>query len=89
VLAQDLNVEQPNANTVRISGQVSEEHRVNNESKYYFREIHKSRFSREIVLPNYIEGEPEAALKDGILTLKWKHNAKKLPKTKKIDVKTG
>jgi HSP20 family molecular chaperone IbpA len=82
---------EPNGDFVRISGEMSEEYRSPEGSKYMVTELHKSRFSREVSIPDFVEGDPEATIKDGIITLTWKAN---LPKPeeksqpKLIEVKT-
>lgn len=76
---------------VSISGQMNSEFRIDNENtKVSYKELYKSKFRRDIELPHYVEGEPEAELKDGILTLKWKHNLKRPPPdVKKVAIKSG
>jgi HSP20 family molecular chaperone IbpA len=71
---------------VRISGEMSEEYRSPDNATYSLRELHKSSFRREVMLPHYIEGEPEAKVKDGILTLRWRHRMKPEVKPKVISV---
>lgn len=64
-----------NSHIVKISGRIAEEYRYEDtSSKTIHKELHKSKFIRSVTLPEYVDGEPEATLKDGILTLKWKHN---------------
>lgn len=71
---------------VRISGEMAKEHKSET-AQYQIREMHKSRFSREIYLPDEATGEPEAEIKNGILSLSWKY-AKPEPvaKTKLIKI---
>lgn len=60
-----------------ISGQMHSTYRNEREpSKMAYKELYMSKFRRDISLPNYVSGEPDAELRDGILTLKWKHNLK-------------
>jgi HSP20 family protein len=75
--------------TLRIGGQMAEEYRSPENANYSMRELHKSSFRRELHLPNFIEGEPEAKVKDGLLTLRWKHKIDQeiKPKVKVIEVK--
>jgi HSP20 family molecular chaperone IbpA len=81
----------PQTNTapamLRISGQMSEEYRSPDHAAYHMRELHKSSFRRELVLPDYIEGDPQAKIKDGILTLRWLQKYAAQAKPKVIDVK--
>jgi HSP20 family protein len=98
VKLEDLSVELVNQNDnttdgkktiIQISGQMNAEYRIDNDNtKMHFKELHKSKFNRSVVLPDFIEGEPEAELKDGILILKWKHNLDKPPEKKKISIKS-
>jgi HSP20 family molecular chaperone IbpA len=74
---------------LKISGKMSEEYESPKDATMYRKELRKSSFTREITLPSEIEGEPDASLKDGILTLKWKLKSIEEPKknTIKITVK--
>lgn len=56
--------------TLRISGKMSEEVQTK-DVKYEVRELKKSSFSRTIGLPGWVEGDPEASIKDGLLKLRW------------------
>jgi HSP20 family protein len=83
-----VNVEILPEGILRISGQTSEEYRSPQDSNYYVRELRMTRFSRELSLPDFIEGDPQAKIKDGLLTLRWKCKPKILeqPKVKQIKV---
>jgi len=86
----DISVEMlPDTNTVRISGQMSEEHRSPENAVYYMKELRSSTFLREIQLPDHVKGEPEALVRDGVLSLTWSlpKQAAKVPELKKIPVK--
>lgn len=97
VKSDDLSVEftsgSPDStekSTIRISGQMNQEFKSDNAS-YYCRELHKSRFSRILELPDYLDNtEPDVELKDGVLTLKWKHKKQEVieNKVKKLKIKT-
>ncbi len=54
------------------------------EDQYHIRELSYGSFKRQLRLPENIEGEPVAELKDGILTLTFKLQ---LPEEKKPEVK--
>ena len=54
------------------------------ENQYHIRELSYGSFKRQLRLPENIEGEPVAELKDGILTLTFKLQ---LPEEKKPEVK--
>ena len=86
VQEKDISIEL-NDNILRLSGEMSSEYKQEEED-LYVKELHKSRFSRTIELPENIEGDPEAVLKDGLLTLKWKIKPQESPKTKKIAIKS-
>jgi HSP20 family protein len=74
---------------VRISGEMSEEFK-SEEQNYYVKELCKRKFSREVQLPeDVVDDNPEASLKNGILTLKWKTKIKEeKTKPKIIPIKT-
>lgn len=77
---------------VKISGEICEGHRFNesDNSSYIVRELRTSQFSRMVNLPDDVEDEqPEAILKDGILTLIWNRTIKnKKEKQKLIEIKS-
>ena len=54
------------------------------EDQYHIRELSYGSFKRQLRLPENIEGEPKAELKDGILTLTFKLQ---LPEEKKPEVR--
>jgi HSP20 family molecular chaperone IbpA len=75
-------------NILRISGRISEDHQLSDNVKYFSaRELRRSAFERSVYLPNDIKGEPEATMKNGILTLKWKLPEKEKTTVKKIQIK--
>lgn len=61
-----------NSKKLRVSGKMSEEFNSNDDTKYTVKEIKKSSFTREILLPDFIEESPNTDFKEGVLTLKWK-----------------
>jgi len=63
---------------LRISGKMSHDYQYSNETDYHYKELSRSRFQRVITLPKEVEGDPEAVIKDGMLTLSWELS-KKLP----------
>lgn len=69
---EDLEIEVKGHNSVCIRGKMSSEYNIPNNSQEYVRELRMSSFERLVVLPDRIRGDPDAVLKDGILTLKWK-----------------
>ena len=54
------------------------------ENQYHIRELSYGSFKRQLRLPENIEGDPVAELKDGILTLTFKLQ---LPEEKKPEVR--
>lgn len=75
---------------LEVSGRLSSEH-ISEQNAYKIRELSSSQFKRQVALPDSVEGEPEATLRDGILTLVFQlrtgkdYNPKEV---KKIAVKT-
>lgn len=89
VKAEDLNVEVADG-VLTISGKmVSEEEEE--QPEYYVRELSTKAFRRQIRLPDTIEGDPEASLKDGLLTLEWQVKKEILEEamTRRIEIKTS
>jgi HSP20 family molecular chaperone IbpA len=78
--ADDLKVEVSPENVLTIRGRVSKQHQLPEKSKVYILELRSSAFERRLQLPENIEGDPVASLKDGMLTLKWKVKSKDPPK---------
>lgn len=68
---EDINIE-VEGNVLIISGRMSYEYHAPSDSLIHIRELRSTSFERKITLPDNIVGDPEALLKDGILTLKWK-----------------
>lgn len=56
---------------VVISGQMSQQ-QEQSDAKFISRELRRSKFSRTMLLPTEIQGDPEATIKNGVLSLKWK-----------------
>lgn len=70
-------------NCVTISGSFSQKRE---DASYYYKELTQSTFQRSFYIPDNVEKlEPEASMKDGLLTLKW--NLKQEEKKKKPDMK--
>jgi len=91
--ADNVKLEVTQDNTLVITGKMSEEYSTPKDAKLGWRhELRQSAFERHFKLPDYVEGDPEARLKDGILTLRWKTKfAKELAQgstTKVIPIKT-
>ncbi len=69
---------------------MSDSYNCNNAKIGYKYELRHSSFERHFQLPDYIEGDPEAKLKDGLLTLKWnlKNKDKPISENKQIPILT-
>lgn len=66
---ENVKVEQTPQCTVRISGQSES---LPEDGNYPIRETSRRQFMREVTLPDILkEVEPQASIKNGILTLKW------------------
>lgn len=86
-ISVELDLKNNDTPEVTISGKMSNDYE-SIKSLYYVKELRQSAFKRKLVLPKYVKIEPDAFLKDGILTLKWKIPEKlKEPETKKIKIK--
>jgi len=60
------------------------------EAIYYMKELRRSKFEREIYLPENLAGEPEAIVKDGMLTLSWDFEVtEEEPEPKLVEIKRG
>lgn len=70
-----VQVDETKGKVLHIQGQMAEEYQSPKESQYFVRELRKSKFVREIPLPDGLIGDPDAVMKDGILTLKWQKPA--------------
>lgn len=57
---------------LRLSGKMDYEYQYPENTTFHYKELRRSNFKREILLPDYIEGDPEATYNDGILRLVWK-----------------
>ena len=70
VAPEDLKIEVEDK-ILRISGKTHGQEE-NEDTCFYIRELTQRQFIREVRLPENIEGEPEATMKNGVLNLKWK-----------------
>jgi HSP20 family protein len=90
---KDLNIEITPENVVVVSGEKKTEvvdGPVSRVQKYHIRELKQSSFRRAVQLPDYVQGDPQAVMKDGILTLSWQtvKDVPEEPKIKRIAIKT-
>lgn len=88
--SDDVRVEVTPDNVLVLSGRMSDEYHSPENSKVYLRELRASAFQRTIQLPDHVDGDPTATMKDGMLVLKWKTKqaAEVVPKTKLISINT-
>ena len=82
-LPEQINVQILPEGVLEISGS-SKTNGEKSEDQYHIRELSYGSFKRQLRLPENIEGDPVAELKDGILTLTFKLQ---LPEEKKPEVK--
>jgi HSP20 family protein len=87
---ENLKVEILPGNLLKISGEMSQQYQSPKDATYFVKELHKSKFVREVQLPDDLNGEPEAELKNGVLTLSWMYAVTKAEeKTKLITIKSS
>lgn len=72
---------------LRIMGRMSHDYQYANDIDYYYRELTRAKFQRVIRLPNEVKGDPEAVVKNGMLTLTWTLEKSLEAETKLIPVK--
>jgi HSP20 family molecular chaperone IbpA len=87
VKPEDVKVEITPEGLLTISNEQVYEKKV--DTKYFVTELRKSCFRREVLLPEYITGDPTAEISNGMLTLSWDlpKEVPQKPKTKTIEVK--
>lgn len=89
VKKEDLTVEIEDR-VLSIKGKMSEEYQNSEDDHHYVKELRKSAFTRQINIPDYLEGDPDTSLSDGILILSWPLPAAKVieqEKARKIEIK--
>ena len=87
---EQINVQILPEGVLEISGS-SAANGEKSEDQYHIRELSYGSFKRQLRLPENIEGEPKAELKDGILTLSFKLQLpeEKKPQVKQIPIQQG
>jgi HSP20 family molecular chaperone IbpA len=60
-----------NHRMLRLVGRMSHDYQYANNTDYLFRELTRAKFQRVILLPDEVKGDPEAVIKNGLLTLTW------------------
>jgi HSP20 family molecular chaperone IbpA len=85
-----INVQILPEGVLEISGS-SKTNDEKSENQYHIRELSYGSFKRQLRLPDNIESDPVAELKDGILTLTFKLQVpeEKQPEVKKIPIQTS
>ncbi len=56
---------------LRLTGRMSHDYQYSNNTDYLYRELTRAKFQRVIRLPDEVKGDPEAVIKNGMLTLTW------------------
>jgi HSP20 family molecular chaperone IbpA len=72
---------------LRLMGKMSHEYQYSDTTDYYHRELTRAKFQRVIRLPDEVKGDPEAVIKNGMLTLTWKLEAPPKSEVRQIPVK--
>ena len=87
---EQINVQILPEGVLEISGS-TKSNGERSEDQYHIRELSYGSFKRQLRLPENIEGEPVAELKDGILTLTFKLQLpeEKKPEVRKIPIQQG
>lgn len=86
----DLKIEVlPNGDQrlLRLTGRMSHDYQYSNDTDYQYRELTRAKFQRVIRLPNEVQGDPEAIVKNGMLTLTWMLKESFETETKLIQIK--
>jgi hypothetical protein len=81
------NVSKHKVHFVKVSGKMADDY-VEKDGEWQVRELKRGSFERVFQLPEDVNGEPKAVLKDGLLTLIWHIKQKEeIPKIKNIEIK--
>ena len=76
-----------NPSILKISGRMAEDHQYE-KATYHVKELRRSSFERSLVLPQYVKGEPDASMRNGILRLSWEVPDLKVPEKKTVKIRT-
>lgn len=84
-----VEIEENNKDKILVISGKFEKEEDSSKTFYSIKELRKSSFSRKVLLPENVSGEPEATIKNGILKLIWELPEKETVKNniKKISVK--
>ncbi len=66
-----FGIDGPKHRLLRLTGRMSHDYQYSNETDYHYRELTRAKFQRVIRLPDEVRGDPEAVVKNGMLTLTW------------------
>lgn len=72
---------------LKIAGKMSECRQVNHEATHFVRELRRSAFERYLTIPADVKGDPEAKMKDGLLSLTWAMGAAPENRPKMIEIR--
>lgn len=95
VKPEDLTIEIQEENGIRyakISGKMSEEYSFkDDDTNWQTKELCRRAFQRVVAIPENITGDPDAMIKDGIMSLTWglPKELKQVSSTKVIELKKG
>lgn len=81
------SIEGPQYRMLRITGRMSHDYQCSNDTDYVFRELTRAKFQRVVRLPDEVKGDPEAVIKNGMLTLTWKLEKPHEAEAKVISIK--
>jgi HSP20 family protein len=80
----------PDRKVLRLSGKKDYEYQYPEGTTWHMKELRRSQFVRELMLPEHLDDDPEAMYERGVLRLTWpktkveaKPKAKQIPITKK------
>jgi len=73
---------------VKVSGKMARDYQYSKSTEYAIKELRRSYFERLMLLPDDLEGDPEAVIDNGMLRLTWQLPESQKPvEAKVIDVK--
>lgn len=71
---------------LKISGRM-ESGQYSEKVQYHKKEVRRTAFERSLYLPDYVKGEPDASLKNGMLKLSWEVPELRPPEKKNVPIK--
>lgn len=82
-----FGIDESQSRMVRITGRMSHDYQYPNDTDYVFRELTRAKFQRIVRLPDEVKGDPEAIVKNGMLTLTWKLEKPQEAEAKLVPIK--